>query len=99
MFPYSTMLQPIFWMIIGLLTGVFVIGLRYWLKDLNISMNWWKWALLSFWLVLLAVTLCGSFTLMGENEWTAGYRFLLFFGSVITISGAGLWMLLRRVNP
>lgn len=93
---YSTIFQPIFWMIMGLLIGVFALSLKYWLQDFKIVMNRWKWILLSAWLLLLAITLGGGFTLMGENEWIAGIRFLLFFGIIVVITGAGLFLLLRK---
>lgn len=80
----------------GLLIGVFALSLKYWLQDFKIVMNRWKWILLSAWLLLLAITLGGGFTLMGENEWIAGIRFLLFFGIIVVITGAGLFLLLRK---
>ena len=96
MFPYSTIAQPIFWMIMGILIATFFVGLRFWFQDLRIRMNWWKWALLSVWLFLLAFTLGAGFTLIGEDEPKAGARLMLFFGVIILITGSGLWKLLAQ---
>lgn len=97
MFPYSTIFQPVFWMLMGILTLLFFIGMRYWLQDINIKMNWWKWIVVFLWLFLLAVTLGAGFTLMGEGEWDAGKRFLLYFGIVLVVSGIIVWVLLKYI--
>ncbi len=96
MFPYSTIWQPLFWLSTGALIVFFFSGLRYWFKDAGIVMTWWKWLLLSCWLCLLAVSLAAAMTLMGEGEWNAGKRFLLFFGSILIISAIGVWKLLKN---
>ncbi len=96
MFPYSTILQPLFWMCMGVLIALFFMGLRYWLADANIRMNGWKWLILSGWFFFLAITVAAAFTLMGEGEWTAGKRFLLFFGIVLLLAGSGVWKLLKK---
>lgn len=98
MFPYSTILQPIFWLTMGALIVFFFSGLKYWLKDAGIVMTWWKWLLLSCWLCLLAVSLAAAMTLMGEGEWNAGKRLLFFFGIILIISAIGLWKLIKRTR-
>lgn len=95
MFEYS-MIQPLFWMAIGLLIAFFFFGLRYWFQDLKIRMYWWKWLLVVIWLIILAVILGGAFTLIGENEPKAGVRFLLFFGVIILLIGGGIWKIVAR---
>jgi len=80
----------------GALIVLFFAGVRYWLQDLGISMNWWKWALLVLWFTILGITLGGGFTLMGENEWSAGIRFMVFFGVILLLAGAGLWLILTK---
>ncbi|WP_166367037.1 hypothetical protein [Perlabentimonas gracilis] len=90
------MLQPIFWMLMGILVATFFDGLRYWFQDLRVRMTWRKWALVLIWLFLLAFTLGAGFTLIGENEPKAGLRFMLFFGVIILITGSGLWKILAQ---
>ncbi len=96
MFPHSTMLEPMFWIIMGVLYTAFVIGVRYWFQDLNLKMTWWKWLLSAFWFFILNISIAGAFTLMGEGEKIAGLRFLGFFGIISIILGVGLWRLLVR---
>ncbi len=96
MFPYSTILQPLFWMSMGVLIALFFMGIKYWLADANIKMNGWKWSVLSGWFFFLALTVAAAFTLMGEGEWAAGKRFLLFFGIVLLLAGSGIWKLLKK---
>lgn len=94
MFPHNTILGPLFWIIMGLLYALLIAGAKIWFKDLGFKMNWWKWLLTSFWFVLLSLTIAGSFTLMGEDEFRAGYYFLGVFGMISLILGVGLWRLL-----
>lgn len=94
MFPYSTILGPVFWIIMGLLYAFLIYGARIWLQDLNVKMNWWKWLLISFWFIILNVSIAGGFTLIGENEGKAGIYFLLFFVSLSIILGVIVWRII-----
>ncbi len=91
----SSILQPLFWMIMGGLMILFFIGLTFWLKDLRIPMNWWKWVLTALWYIGVYVVIAGGFTLIGEQEVRAGFFFLGVFGTVMIILGTGLWRILR----
>ncbi len=91
----SSILQPLFWMIMGGLMILFFIGARYWLKDTGVIMNWWKWGLFSLWYIAVYVVIAGGFTLIGEQEVRAGFFFLGVFGTVMIIMGVGLWRILR----
>ncbi len=95
MFQYS-MMQPVIWMLTGLLTAIFFLGMRYWFQDLKIKMHWWKWLLIVVWITMLALTLGVTFTLIGENESKAGIRFVLFFGLIILLTGGGLWKIIAK---
>ena len=100
MFTNSTILYPLFWIIIGILNVLFIIGLRAVFKDLNIKVTKIKWfVIISYW-ITLNLTIAGGFTLIGENETTAGLRFLGFF-SIPMIFGAAIiirWILKGRVS-
>ncbi len=91
----SSLLQPLFWMIMGGLMILFFIGAGFWLKDAGILMNWWKWGLFTLWYIAVYVVIAGGFTLIGEHEVRAGLFFLGVFGTVMIILGAGLWRILR----
>lgn len=95
MFTNSTILEPLFWIIMGFLYTVFAISIVYWAKDLKLKMNWWKWLLLIIWFILVNVTIAGGFTLIGENEMRAGLYFLGVFGTFMIVSGIGLWQVLK----
>jgi len=91
MFPYSTILNPIFWILMGVLYTVFVISIRYWAKDFGLNMTITKWIVSAFWFLFLNLTIAGAFTLFGEDEQRAGFYFLGFFGVITIIFGVGLW--------
>ena len=97
MYLYSTILRPLFWIIMGLLYASLIAGARIWAEDLGLNMNWWKWLLSAVWYCLLSFSVAGGFTLMGEKEPRAGYKFLGFFLAVTIILGVGLYFLLRAV--
>ncbi len=91
----SSILQPLFWMVMGGLMILLFIGAGYWLKDAGISMSWWKWMLSALWYAGVYVIIAGGFTLIGEHEVRAGLFFLGVFGTVMIILGAGLWRILK----
>lgn len=96
MFPHSTMLGPLFWIIMGFLYTIFMISIKYWAEDLKFNLNWWKWTILSVWFILLNIVIAGAFTLIGENEARAGLYFLGVFGTTIIVLSVGLWRLLKK---
>jgi len=95
MFTNSTILEPLFWIIMGILYTVFAISMTYWAKDLKLKMNWWKWLLSAIWFILLNITIAGGFTLIGENETRAGIYFLGVFGTIFIVLGVGLRQLIK----
>ncbi len=95
MFTNSTILEPLFWIIMGILYTVFAISMTYWAKDLKLKMNWRKWLLSAIWFILLNMTIAGGFTLIGENETRAGIYFLGVFGTIFIVLGVGLRQLIK----
>ena len=94
MFPHSTILGPLFWIVLGLLYAFIIYSARIWAKDLKLNMNWWKWSLVAFWFILLNLSIAGGFTLIGENERHAGLYFMGFFGIISLILGVVVWRIL-----
>lgn len=90
MFPQSTILDPIFWMVLGALQVLVFVGARVWAKELGIPMNWWKWGVTAIWYLSFMLTIAGAFTLLGENEGNAGWYFLGFVGTILIVLGA-IW--------
>jgi len=94
MIAYSSFFKPIFWVIMGLIYTLTAMGAPIWAEDLGLQMIWWKWVLVVLWYVLLSFTFAGSFTLFGEREPGAWYKFLGFHLILSIILGAVIWYLL-----
>ena len=94
MIAYSTMMKPLFWIIMGLIYAVIIVGAPVWAEDLGLQMNWWKWVLTAVWYAILNYTFAGSCTLLGEKEPGAWYKFMGFHLIITIILGIGLWFLL-----
>ncbi len=94
MFNYSTIFRPLFWIVMGLIYALIIAGAKVWAQDLGLQMNWWKWLLAAIWYVLLSYSFAGGFTLLGEKEPGAWYKFMGFHLIITIILGVGLWYLL-----
>ncbi len=95
MFENSTILEPLFWIIMGILYTIIAISSTYWAKDIGLKMPWWKWLLSALWFIILNVTIAAGTTLIGENESRAGLYFMGVFGTLTIILGVGLWQLIK----
>ena len=91
---YSTVLKSFFWIAMGMIYIMVIVGAPVWAKDLGWMMNWWKWLLVAAWYCLLSIGIAGGFTLIGEKEGRAGYYFLGFSLVIMVILGFGLLLLL-----
>jgi len=94
MFPDSNILNPIFWIVMGLIYALVISGAKLWAEDLGLKMNWWKWLLSAMWYAMLSITVAGGATLLAENETQAAYYMWGFFGLITLVLGIGLWRLL-----
>ncbi|MGF1759513.1 hypothetical protein L4D76_16520 [Photobacterium sagamiensis] len=99
MFPQSTVLDPLFWMLLGAVQVMVFAGANQWAKEYQLGMNWWKWALAGGWWFSFVLTIAGAFTLLGENEGNAGWYFLGFAGTLLVIGGAVLLKVLLMLKP
>ena len=91
---FNIFLEPVFWIIMGLLYALIGYSAPIWANDLGLKMNWWKWVLVFVWFVFLSLVIAGGFTLIGEDKAKAGIYFL-GSGLVITaIFGVVLWRIL-----
>lgn len=95
MFPHSTILGPLFWIMLGLLYAFIFYSARFWFEDLKIKMNRLKWVLAILFFILLNATIGGAFTLIGEDERHAGIYFLGIGMVTCFILGVGLWRYLK----
>ena len=68
MFPNSTILGPMFWIVMGLIYPLLIVSARLWAEDLKLKMTWWKWLLVTLWYVILSICVAGAFTLLGAGD-------------------------------
>ena len=92
---YSPFFKPVFWIIMGLLYALIIAGAPLWAQDFGLQMTWWKWILSGLWYVLLSFAFAGGFTLLGEKEPAAWYKFMGFHLVITIILGIVLWFLFR----
>ena len=91
---YSPFFKPVFWIMMGLIYALIIVGAPIWARDLGLQMTWWKWILSGLWYVLLSFTFAGGFTLLGEREPGAWYKFMGFHLIIVIVSGGILLLLL-----
>jgi len=96
MFPQSTILNPLFWIAMGLLYAVIIASARIWAKDLGLKMSFLKWLHIVIWFIFITLTIAAGFTLYGEDELQAGNYLLGIFGTIGVIWGVGLWRILQK---
>ena len=94
MIAYSPFFKPIFWVVMGLIYTLTALSAPIWATDLGLQMSWWKWLLAAVWYVLINFSFAGSFTLLGEKEPGAWYKFLIFHLIITIIFGVIVWSLI-----
>ncbi|WP_299794754.1 hypothetical protein [uncultured Shewanella sp.] len=99
MFPQSTLLDPLFWMVLGAIQVLVFAGAGQWAKEYHLGMNWWKWLVVGFWWLSFILTVAGAFTLLGENEGNAGWYVLGFVGTALVIGAAVIYKVLLHLKP
>lgn len=85
MFPGTTILNYLFWMIMGSLQVLVVMGLVEWLKAYGKKVVWWQVALLYLGFAGLCAVIAGGTTLMGEYESIAGWYFIGVLGLPVIV--------------
>jgi len=84
----------IFWFTMGMLFILVAVGAKTWADALRLKMTWWKWLCALLWYGLLAFTVAGPMTFVGENEAGAGGKLFLFSLVLTIILGVALWRVL-----
>lgn len=90
MFPGSTILNYVFWMVLGALQVLIITGAYAWFDSLGRKVKWWQMALMYGCFVSFCAVVAGGFTLAGEYETRAGLYFIGFLGVPHIIAGAVL---------
>jgi len=75
----------------GLLYGFIIFSVRCVVKDMCISMNWWRWFLIVAWFIFLNIGVAAAFTLYGEKEPGAGNYLLIITLLISVVWGVFLW--------
>ncbi len=88
MYPDGTVLNYLFWMIIGALQVLVWQGVRAWSRSFNPNVKWWQVTLLYGCVLSFCVVIFAGFTLKGEREGAAGWYMIGFFGVLHVIAGA-----------
>ena len=91
---YSTYLKAVFWMVMGLVYALLIAGAPIWARDLGLQMTWWKWVLAVLWYAFVSYSFAVAFTLKGEEEPGAWYKFLGSHLIIAILLGVILWLLL-----
>ncbi len=76
MFPGTTIINYLFWMGMGLIQALVIVGAYEWLNSYKKSITWWQMALIYGCFLSLCTVIAGGFTLMGEYEAYAGWYFI-----------------------
>lgn len=80
MFPGSTMINSLFWMILGAMQILIIASGYAWIKHLGKTIKNWQMAILYILFALICLTIGAGFTLAGEYESQAGWYFIGFLG-------------------
>ena len=85
MFPGTTILDYVFWMVMGALQVMVVLGIVEWMKHYGRKAGWWQVALFYAGFASLCAVIAGGTTLMGEFESVAGWYFIGVLGLPVVI--------------
>ncbi|AAW40372.1 hypothetical protein [Dehalococcoides mccartyi] len=84
------------WLLLGILLGIIALGLVWWSKKSNTSLQWYDWVIGLAGLAMLLFTVQNYFASVAEGEPKASYMFLLVTGLPAVILLAVVWQLLAR---
>lgn len=99
MFPESTMLNYLFWMVMGAMQVLVILGAQAWFASFNRQVAWWQLALMYGCFFSLCAVIAGGFTLMGEYESIAGWYFIGVLSLPHIIAGAFMFKLFVLKKP
>ncbi|SCY68092.1 hypothetical protein [Desulfoluna spongiiphila] len=87
MFPGSTILNYLFWMVMGAMQVIIILSANTWLKESGRQVPWWQTLLMYGCFLSFCAVVAGGFTLAGEYERRAGFYFIGFLGLPHIIAG------------
>ncbi len=85
------------WFIIGVGTTLAFFGVKEWLADKQIHLNWWQWLLAAAWALFLAFTVAFTTTNFAAQEARAAILGIVIFGTITIVWAVlGWYFILRR---
>jgi len=86
------------WFVAGAGGVLAVLGLNQWSREREVTLQWWKWALVVLWVFLAAGVLAFITTSLGEREAKAALTGGMFFIPMTVVAGGLLWrfVILRK---
>jgi len=99
MFPGTTILNYLFWMVLGALQVLVIIGMHEWFKSYKKNISWWQTAIMYMAFLSFCTVIAGGFTLMGEYESIAGWYFIGVLGLPVIIGSAIAFRLFIMKKP
>lgn len=87
------------WLLLGILIGIIALGIIWWARKSNTSLQWYDWVISLAGLAMLLFTVQNYFASVAEGESKAASMFLLVAGLPALILLAVVWQLvIRRVK-
>ncbi|MCL2475358.1 MAG: dehalogenase [Chloroflexi bacterium] len=86
------------WLTIGIVIGILIMGLIWFLTKKQIKMAWYVWLLIAVGLLLLLFTLQNFFASFSEHETKAAWMFLLVTGLPSIIILLAAWQIALRTS-
>ena len=85
------------WFIIGIGTTLAFLGVKEWLDEKQVSLNWWQWLLAGAWTLLLALTVAFTALNAAANEARAAVLGFVILAVILGVwAGLGWYFVLRR---
>lgn len=88
MFPGSTILNYLFWMAMGAMQVIILLGARQWLNGGGRCVPWWQTLAMYGCFLSFCTVVAGGFTLAGEYETRAGLYFIGVLGLPHVVAAA-----------
>ncbi|MBI4789199.1 MAG: dehalogenase [Chloroflexi bacterium] len=85
------------WFIIGIGTTLAFFGLKEWLDEKQVALNWWQWLLAVAWTLVLALTVAFTALNAAANEARAAMLGFVILAVILAVWAVlGWYFILRR---
>ncbi len=87
--------EGVFWLMMGMVSIIVIVGVKAWTDSLRVKMTWWKWAISVVWYVGFLFSVAVPATFMGEGEVAAGGKMIIFSVLPAILMGFGVWRVIN----